>query len=131
MERLNNKVEVYVPTADGAGRNLAADAIADALEAVQVALTLECGGSTTYPATGTYLNNAGAIVRESVNIVSAFVSDDGLDRVAFIARHMAGELAATLRQECVAVEVAGSLEFVEASASAGAPLAKLAVEVAA
>lgn len=132
MERLTNKVEVYVPTADESGRNLAADAIADALESVQVALTLECGGTTTYPATRTYLNHAGDIVRESVNIVSTFVSDQKLERVAFIARDMAATLAATLRQECIAVEVAGSLELVEATtASASAQRAPLAVEVAA
>lgn len=116
MERLTNRVELYVPSADGAGNILEAAAVSGALETVQDALTLECGGTTTYPATGTYLNSAGAIVRESVQIVSAFVSDADLERVAFIARHIAAELAAALSQECIALEIAGALEFIEAPA---------------
>lgn len=120
--RLNHKVELYVPSADGAGNALDAALIAASLETAQDALTLECGGTTTYPAVGTYQNKAGAIVREHVQIVSAFCSGDTLERVAFIARHIAGQLAATMSQECIALEISGALEFVESSASLGSAL---------
>ncbi len=83
---------------------------------MQDVLTKESGGiTTTAGVVGTYVNAAGDVVREEVKIVTAYCAADDALRVEGIARNLAAQLAATMNQECVALETQRGMDLVKAS----------------
>lgn len=100
------RVALYVPTIDQNGNP--APNRDDVLAYTETALARLNGGATSYPGTGSWIDDAGQLVREPVTIVESFA--DAIDRDAI------GEIAATikdlLQQDAVAYVAGDTLTLI-------------------
>lgn len=108
MFTLPHKIAVYVPSTINVSENAETSLVNAFLQYVETSLASLFGGCTTIPAIGSYVANDGSLVRESVNIVYAFASDEdfskeNLKKVLYLAER----LCLGMTQECIGVELDG------------------------
>ena len=104
MIKLSNRYTVIVPSdfnSSGYSRE-------QAQQETEVFLSKLCGGCTTSPARGNYLNDSGVLVKEEVDIVFAYSDKDVADKL----RAFAIEACKRWHQECVAIEHSNALWLV-------------------
>ncbi len=85
----------------------------DLLAGVELLLCRRFGGLTTYPATGLFQRETGAIQRESVQVLECYGELESWPEDRLILHGLAGILAAVMEQEAIACSVDGRMHFVE------------------
>lgn len=113
---LAHSVKVYVPSTLNVSENADSSLVSALVTYVATTLATLFGGATEYPAIGSYVANDGTLVRESVTVVQAFISEDNFTRaniskVLTLAEH----LCLGMTQECIGVEVDGKFYLVDLS----------------
>lgn len=100
-------ISLYVPAADNAGKARPEGALFALSEFAALA-----GGATAYSAAGFWRNSAGAMLSESVSVVTALVSDSA-DAAPYY--EVARRLRAMMEQESVLLTIQRGLsaEFIE------------------
>ena len=108
MDFLNNKISIYVPsTIEG---NI--PIIKQYRASVAKLLCRFFGGATDIVTEGYYLANNGELIKERINIVYSFCSDEqlknNLPKVIKICEYLKKEM----QQECISLEVNNKLTFI-------------------
>jgi hypothetical protein len=125
VARLAESVSVYVPATVDVDSVASPALVASMVETVSRTLAGMFGGATVTDGLGSYVAESGALVQEPVRIVASnadTIDGPALDRVAGLAR----KVARTMGQECVAVNVNGTLYLVgpdDPAPASGSPVA--------
>ena len=113
---LNRQVKVYVPgtvDANEAAPERQADWVRRSLE--QLAKLF--GGATAINGQGAYVSEELGLIVEPVVIVSAFCDEAGLAEHREAVIDFARQLGLDMTQECVSIEIDGTMEFVQTKAA--------------
>jgi hypothetical protein len=111
MGNLNHRVAVIIPSTMNVNGNAAPETVAKWVKAAKVKLADLFGGFTAYSAVGGWVSEQHGLVEEPVTVVSAFTDKAGLKRLPEV-KALAAEMAGSLAQEAVVVEVDNSLQFI-------------------
>lgn len=110
---LNHIVKLYVPGTVNVNQ---LDPVAQA-KYTDIALTELAGmfgGATVQPAIGAWVSQSAGLVKEPVNIVGAYCTEEGLHNNRDNVVQLATRLAKEMGQEAVSLEIDGELLFVTA-----------------
>lgn len=111
LSGLTNKVAIYVPGTNGANTQAVNSAwVNDALGT----LSLEFGGATAQAVTGAWMSDEHGLIKEQTTVVYANASEITDENMSTIV-HFASALCEALSQEAVAIEVNGTMYFIEAT----------------
>lgn len=110
---LKHKVAIYIPSTVAANKPADPALINKMLEWAKNKFASRFGGFTVTNVIGGYMSAEHGLIEESIAIVSSYCDEDGLTHVQAI-REFAQIVAKTMSQECVSVEVDGTLELVAA-----------------
>lgn len=105
---LSQKVRLYVPS------TINVDEAIDNKEHVEATLKLFgelFGGATSYEAVGAWNGSNGKLIQESVTIVESYANTLGSDDIMEVIDY-AKQLCKDMAQDAVAVEVNGSMGFI-------------------
>jgi len=121
LPALKGRVAVYVPTTQGGGP-ATAQVVQYQKEKVAEALSRYFGGFTIIEGEGGwYSETQGKLIRERVWIVYAGCDQAVLTRCLASVVRLAGQVARAMAQECVTLEVNGTLYFVPQTAAEMVP----------
>lgn len=110
---LNHKIAIYIPSTINGNEPAPIELIEKWVRASKIMLANLFGGFTTYNGQGGWFSPEHGLIEESVTIVLAFTDQEGLTKLPKV-NELASEIAASMGQEMVSVEVDGSLNFVSA-----------------
>jgi hypothetical protein len=109
---LNHRIAITVPSTCEVSQMASTSMIANWVNAVKMRFAEWFGGYTIQNGIGGWKANSGELVEESVVIVQSFTDDDGLVNLPKV-RELAAMVANGMSQECVAVTIDNTMEFIE------------------
>lgn len=112
--RLSHKISLYIPSTVNGNQPASQETIDKFVSMAKNKFANMFGGFTVVNAQGGYMSPEHGLIEESITIVYSFCSSDQMANVPDI-RQFAQLVAKGMQQECVSVEVDGSVEFVEAA----------------
>ncbi len=103
-------VEIIIPSRyGGTGEEASPEKISGVVRGVAESLTAEYGGATAIPAVGYYENSDRDVVEENVTVVYSYVTGR---EIATSTRQCAFWVKEQLDQECVLLNINGTVEFI-------------------
>lgn len=109
MFKLSSRVTVYVPATTDVNKAIDNTEYVD--QTAQLLASL-FGGSTSTPALGYWLSQAGELVKENTTMVFAYCQDADLqEHIETLVNFLEG-LKDELRQEAIAMEINGEMYFI-------------------
>ena len=108
---LKNRLAIYIPSKIGQ-EEISVERREFFLKKVLADLSRTYGGATAIDGVGAWLSEVDGLVMERVTICYTFTDSNDFQPIY----RLAAELAAEMRQEAVAVEVNGGMDFVAAAA---------------
>ena len=113
LNRLDNKVEVYVPSSKHGGPDPIIEPIRQGwLDKVQAVMVDLFGGCSVVEAFGSYLSNDGELQRQRVSVVYSYCSEENMLGCIKEIWDLAGRMRIGMVQECVAVVVNGQMSLI-------------------
>lgn len=110
---LNKKVAVYVPSTVNGNTKAPTELIAANVNKAKKTLAELFGGFTATPAQGGWYSPIHGLIQEEIVIVYAYTNEEGITKAGEVER-LAKEIAASMTQEAVTVEIDGAINFIAA-----------------
>lgn len=110
--KMDHVVKIYIPGTIDA--NTPAPEIQDkCTKEAAVLFSSLFGGATFGKFTGSWIDDAGKLIEEPVNVVYSFLKESDVDKVYSDVLPFARRLRSEMNQYCISVEFDGRLGFVE------------------
>lgn len=109
---LDKYVKVYIPSLAKDGSQLRDYERKKAISGMAYFLSMLNGGCTQYEGIGYWLDRENVTIKEKVTVIESFTDDLSTAKIVYL-RDMARQFAVALRQESLAIEINGVMEFVE------------------
>lgn len=109
---LRHKISIYIPSTLAGHFPAPADVVEMWLTVAKLRMARCFGGFTATQAVGGYVSDLHGTIEEQVVIITSFTDSEGLSKVPEV-ESLARQIAAAMQQECVSVEVDGTLTFIE------------------
>jgi hypothetical protein len=110
-QAMQNRIALYVPGTSGAV-NSDPGLAARMVEEVAARLSELFGGATISLAAGAWVSEQYGLIREDVQIVYSYCTDEQLEQNAQEVRRMADEVKRVMEQEAVSVEINNALYLI-------------------
>lgn len=108
---LTHKIAIYVPSTINGNTKAPPEVIKENVDKAKKTFALLFGGFTSTPAQGGWYSPTHGLIQEDIQIVYSFTDDEGFKKVDEITQ-LARDIAKSMTQEAVTVEIGGSVQFV-------------------